>query len=84
MIGMLFGSLTTKLVGIIAAVVGALGALVGVYFKGRSSAKREARSEQMAKTIEHVETAREVERKVDAIPDAAVDDELRKHGWSRD
>jgi len=63
---------------LIAAAVFIVGA-VGIYFKGKSNAKNEARTEATEKTLENVIEAKEIESDVDKMTDSEVNDELEKY-----
>lgn len=76
--------LPSKLYAYAGIALAAALAVFGIYRKGRRSAQADAKVDQYEQVIEDVETTRRVEREVAATPDAALDDELRKSGWSRD
>ena len=74
----------TKVLGFLLAADAVVGAVVGVYHKGRGEERRKRKEADSEQIIEDVSIARKVEREVDRLPDDAVDQQLRDGGWLRD
>ena len=55
---------------------GAILAVLGVFFYGKSSGKKESENERRKKIIERIEARNKVDSDVSALSDDALDDEL--------
>ncbi len=77
MIDLILGNVWPYVIGALTAIAG----VAGVYFKGRADAKAKRKADEAARTIETLQTAREVKADVDETSDDDVRRDLRK--WMR-